>query len=85
MTEYKDPYHFKAGFYPKCPHCNTTEYGFAISLDEHLYGPCNGAYEVIYCKNPVCHAFITAVPTSIMNLQKGIPEEQKIEFPNEYK
>lgn len=80
MSNYEQPYHFKAGWYPKCPHCNTTK-GFGVSLDEHLFGPCNGQYEVVYCKNESCHAIITAVPTSIMNLQKGIPESDKVEYP----
>lgn len=79
---FEQPYHFKNGFYPKCPHCKSDK-GFKVSLDEYLYGPCNGQYEVIYCSNDDCHAFLAAVPTSIMNLQKGIPEDQKIEFPKD--
>ncbi|ARC18817.1 hypothetical protein FP742_16920 [Vibrio parahaemolyticus] len=78
MTNYLDPYHFKQGFHPKCPHCKSED--IKVSLSEYLYGPCNGQYEVIYCGNHECHAFLAAVPTSIMNVQKGIPEGDKIKY-----
>lgn len=79
MKNYVDPCHFKAGFKPKCPHCK--QENIKVSLSEHLYGPCNGQYEVIYCANEECHAFLAAVPVCVMNLQKDIPEDMKITFP----
>jgi hypothetical protein len=77
---YVDPYHFKQGFNPKCPYCKGED--IKVSLSEYLYGPCNGQYEVIYCANDKCHSFLAAVPTSVMNLQKGIPDADKIEYPH---
>jgi hypothetical protein len=67
---YEDPHHFKAGFQPKCPHCKKTD--IKISLSEHLIGPANGAYEIIYCANEECHAFLGATPVLIQNLYNGI-------------
>ncbi|MNG17919.1 hypothetical protein D3C84_1019390 [compost metagenome] len=75
--QYKDPNHFKAGFNPKCPHCKQED--LRVSLSEDLHGPCNGQYEVIYCGD--CHAFLAAHPICIMNLQKGIPEGDKVRYP----
>lgn len=72
----KDPYHFKQGFHPKCPICQNTN--IAISLSEHLYGPANGNYEVIYCQD--CHTFLGAHPIVTKNLHKGIPEDEKITY-----
>ncbi|HCG9432668.1 TPA: hypothetical protein NJ811_004721 [Vibrio parahaemolyticus] len=75
MTEYQEPYHFKQGFHPKCPKCESVN--IDISLSEHLYGPANGNYEVIYCRD--CHTFLGAHPILIQNLRKGIKESEKVE------
>lgn len=66
--------HFKAGFDPKCPKCESTK--LTISTSEDLFGPCNGFYEVIYCTD--CHTFLGAHPIVMMNLFKGIKESDKI-------
>ena len=76
------PYHFKAGFTPLCPHCKHPDGDIRISLDENLHGPCNGPYEVIYCANDECHAFLGAHPIAIRNILKGIPEADKEKYPN---
>jgi hypothetical protein len=76
--DYKDPYHFKQGFHPKCPQPNCGSTDIQISLSEHLYGPCNGNYEVIYCGE--CKTFLGAHPVVTMNLFKGIKEEDKITY-----
>lgn len=76
MTEYKDPCHFKQGFHPKCPVCQNTN--IDISLSEYLYGPANGNYEVIYCKD--CHTFLGAHPVVIKDMHKDIPEDEKIQY-----
>jgi hypothetical protein len=76
---YEEPCHFKAGFQPKCPHCKKTN--IKISLSEHLQGPANGQYEVIYCANEECHAFLGAAPVLIQNLYEGIKKSDKIEYP----
>ena len=78
---HQDGYHFKAGFVPVCPHCKHPDGDIRVSLDEHLHGPCNGPYEVIYCANAKCHAFLGAHPIAIMNVLKGVPEDAKIEYP----
>lgn len=79
IENYEDPCHFKAGFHPKCPHCKQSD--IKVSLSEHLWGPANGQYEVIYCANDQCHAFLGATPVLLQNLYKGIKEEDKIEYP----
>ncbi|WP_171733224.1 MULTISPECIES: hypothetical protein [Vibrio] len=76
MSNYEEPYHFKAGFHPKCPKCESTDIG--ISLSEYLYGPANGNYEVIYCKS--CHTFLGAHPIVIQNLHPDIKEADKVKL-----
>jgi hypothetical protein len=77
LQDRQDPYHFKAGFHPKCPQCQKEN--IQVSLSEHLYGPANGQYEVIYCGD--CHTFLGAHPVVLQNLFKGIKEADKIEYP----
>ena len=74
----EDGYHFKQGFDPKCPHCGESD--FRISLDEHLTGPANGRYEIIYCGNPKCLAFLGAVPVVIQNLFADLKSDEKINY-----
>lgn len=81
LENYQDSNHFKAGFKALCPHCKHPDGDIQVSLDEHLYGPCNGQYEVIYCANKECHAFLGAHPIVLKNLFKGIKEGDKIEHP----
>jgi len=78
MSYYKEPYHFKAGFHPKCPNSECKSTNIDISLSEHLYGPANGNYEVIYCKD--CHTFLGAHPVVIQNLHPDIKDEDKIKL-----
>jgi hypothetical protein len=68
---HKDPHHFKQGFHPKCPKCESTS--IDVSLSEYLYGPANGNYEVIYCKS--CHTFLGAHPVVIKNLFPDLDKE----------
>lgn len=79
LENYEDPYHFRAGFDPICPKagCNSTD--IKVSLSEHLHGPANGPYEVIYCGN--CKTFLGAHPVVLKNLFKGIKDADKIEYP----
>jgi hypothetical protein len=71
-----DSHHFKAGFHPKCPHCKGID--IKVSLSEHLWGPCNGQYEVVYCANSSCHVFLAAIPAYVGNLRKDVKEADKL-------
>mgnify|MGYP003157113576 CR=1 FL=1 len=77
--DYKDPVHFKAIGKPKCPNQSCQSTDLKVSLSEHLFGPCNGQYEVVYCAG--CLTFLSAHPIAIMNVMKGIPEDEKVAYP----
>ena len=80
LEDYKDPVHFKAIGKPKCPNQECKSINLDVSLSEHLWGPCNGQYEVVYCKD--CLTFLSAHPIAIMNVLDGIPDSEKIKYPN---
>lgn len=79
LKNYEDPVKFKAIGRPKCPNQECKSTNLDVSLSEHLFGPCNGQYEVVYCAD--CLTFLSAHPIAIMNVMKGIPDDHKIEYP----
>ena len=75
---YQDPVKFKAIGRPKCPNQDCRSTNLDVSLSEHLFGPCNGQYEVVYCAE--CLTFLSAHPIAIMNVMSGIKEDEKIPY-----
>ncbi|PMY82849.1 hypothetical protein C1X72_02045 [Pseudomonas sp. FW306-2-2C-D06B] len=79
INSYQDPVKFKELGRPKCPNADCRSTNLDVSLSEHLFGPCNGQYEVVFCRD--CMTLLAAHPIAIMNVMKGIPEQEKIPYP----